>query len=207
MPCLASSVSITGNTIRREAGTAAPVISLAGLTPAGPSPAPQYPSDVAISGNVIYQGTGDVGISVLSTAVLNITGNDIKLANGLVGPHAIKVARSASSEPLSSDVTIVANTLTGPWQIGVTLQGVAGAIFHKLLRDHSTTHRQEFSNRELRLDPTLKLPDITDNLEARLVLLERRLAERKAPMRIEKTGRGKFRLHIDRPFQLVTSTS
>ena len=87
------------------------------------------------------------------------------------------------------------------------IKGVAGAIFHKLLRDHSATRRQEFSNRELRLDPTLRLPDITDNLEARLVLLERRLAERNAPMRIEKTGRGKFRLHIDRPFQLVTSTS
>ena len=73
----------------------------------------------------------------------------------------------------------------------------------KLLRDHSNTHRCEFSNKELRLDPGLSLPDVTDNLEARLILLERRLVERRAPMRIEKTGRGRFRLRLDRPFSLV----
>ena len=83
------------------------------------------------------------------------------------------------------------------------IKGVAGAIFYKLLRNHAATQREEFSNRELRLDPDLRLPDVTDNLEARLILLERRLAERKAPMKIEKTGRGKFRLRIDRPFRLV----
>jgi len=83
------------------------------------------------------------------------------------------------------------------------IKGVAGAIFVKLLRDHSNTHRCEFSNKELRLDPGLSLPDVTDNLEARLILLERRLVERRAPMRIEKTGRGRFRLLLDRPFSLV----
>ncbi len=54
------------------------------------------------------------------------------------------------------------------------IKGVAGAIFVKLLRDHSNTHRCEFSNKELRLGSTLSLPDVTDNLEARLILLERR---------------------------------
>jgi adenylate cyclase len=83
------------------------------------------------------------------------------------------------------------------------IKGVAGAIFLKLLRDHLDTQRCEFSNKELRLDPALGLPDITDNLEARLILLERRLAERRSPMRIEKTGRGRFRLRLDRAFTLV----
>ncbi len=83
------------------------------------------------------------------------------------------------------------------------IKGVAGAIFVKLLRDHSNNQRCEFSNKELRLDPTLSLPDVTDNLEARLILLQRRLLERRAPMRIEKTGRGRFRLRLDRPFTLV----
>jgi adenylate cyclase len=83
------------------------------------------------------------------------------------------------------------------------IKGVAGAIFYKLLRNHAETQRQEFSNKELRIDPALRLPDVTDNLEARLILLQRRLTERKAPMRIEKTGRGKFRLHITRPFRLL----
>jgi GAF domain-containing protein len=83
------------------------------------------------------------------------------------------------------------------------IKGVAGAIFVKLLRDHSNTQRCEFSNKELRLDPALSLPDVTDNLEARLILLERRLVERRSPMRIEKTGRGRFRLRLERPFRLV----
>jgi putative methionine-R-sulfoxide reductase with GAF domain len=83
------------------------------------------------------------------------------------------------------------------------IKGVAGAIFWKLLRDHVQTQRSEFCNKELRLDPTLGLPDITDNLEARLILLERRLSERRAPMRIEKTGRGRFRMRVERPFKLV----
>jgi adenylate cyclase len=83
------------------------------------------------------------------------------------------------------------------------IKGVAGAIFVKLLRDHTNTQRCEFSNKELRLDPALSLPDVTDNLEARLILLQRRLIERRSPMRIEKTGRGRFRLRLDRPFSLV----
>jgi adenylate cyclase len=83
------------------------------------------------------------------------------------------------------------------------IKGVAGAILCKLLRDYLRDKRTDFSNRELRLDPTLGLPDITDNLEARLILLERRLAERHAPHRIEKTGRGRFRLRVERPFTLV----
>jgi adenylate cyclase len=83
------------------------------------------------------------------------------------------------------------------------IKGVAGAIFWKLLRDYSRDKRTDFTNKELRLDCTLGLPDITDNLEARLILLQRRLSERRAPHRIEKTGRGRFRLEASRPFTLV----
>jgi adenylate cyclase len=83
------------------------------------------------------------------------------------------------------------------------IKGVAGAILWKLLCDHQQLGRTEFNNRELRLDPTLRLPDISDNLEARLLLLQRRLAEQAGPLRIEKTGRGRFRLVVDRPVQLV----
>jgi len=83
------------------------------------------------------------------------------------------------------------------------IKGVAGAILWKLLRDHRQLGRTEFSNRELRLDPALKLPDISDNLEARLLLLQRRLAEQDAAVRMEKTGRGRFRLVVQRPVELV----
>lgn len=83
------------------------------------------------------------------------------------------------------------------------IKGVAGAIFWKLLRDFAQQGRTEFSNRELRLDPAIRLPDVSDNLEARLVLLQRRLVEHGPHIRIEKTGRGRFRVVVLRPVELV----
>lgn len=82
------------------------------------------------------------------------------------------------------------------------IKGVAGAILWALVQDYEVKGRTRFTNRELRLDPRIKLPDLGDNLEARLVLLQKRLAERDACIRIEKTGRGQFRLAVSRPLQL-----
>ncbi|WP_289151434.1 pyridoxamine 5'-phosphate oxidase family protein [uncultured Salipiger sp.] len=74
------------------------------------------------------------------------------------------------------------------------IKGVAGAILHRLVREHLATGRTEFTTRELRLDPMLRLPTHAENLDARLVLLRKRLDERDACLRIEKAGRGRFRL-------------
>lgn len=82
------------------------------------------------------------------------------------------------------------------------IKGVAGAILWTLLHDY-LQGRQAFSNRELRLDPRIRLPELSDNLEARLILLQRRLVERDACVRIEKTGRGRFRLRVQRPLKLL----
>lgn len=83
------------------------------------------------------------------------------------------------------------------------IKGVAGAIFRKLVAEYRHTGRTRFTNRELRLDPSLRLPGISDNLEARLILLARRLVDRSVPIRIERTGRGRFSLRIDREPELI----
>lgn len=76
------------------------------------------------------------------------------------------------------------------------IKGVAGAILWKLLRTHAATGCREFTNRELRLSPELRLPAHAENLEARLVLLERRLREKALPIQMQKSGRGRFRLIV-----------
>jgi hypothetical protein len=82
------------------------------------------------------------------------------------------------------------------------IKGVAGAILWRLVRGFVEERRTEYSNRELRLDPEIHLPDVSENLEARLILLQRRLEERCPALRIEKTGRGRFRLNVTRPLAL-----
>jgi hypothetical protein len=82
------------------------------------------------------------------------------------------------------------------------IKGVSGRIMCSLLRHYDLEGRVEFTNREVPLDPTLELPEFRDNFESRLILLKRRLDERGAPIQIEKTGRGRFRLVVERPLRL-----
>lgn len=74
------------------------------------------------------------------------------------------------------------------------IKGVPGRLLHHFLATYVATGRQEFANREIRLDPSLRLPDLKDNLETRLILLRRRLDDRAAPVRIERPARGVVRL-------------
>ncbi len=83
------------------------------------------------------------------------------------------------------------------------IKGVAGAILWKLLQEWQRLGRDRFSNRELRQSADLGLPEPQDNLETRLLLLQRRLDERAARVRIAKEGRGRWRLQVDGPVTLA----
>lgn len=83
------------------------------------------------------------------------------------------------------------------------IKGVAGAILWRLLQNYQANGRTEFSNREIRLDPAIRLPDVVDNLEARLILLRRRLAEQDFGVSLHKGGRGRLSLQVRQPLELT----
>ncbi|WP_105422400.1 GAF domain-containing protein [Neorhizobium sp. T25_27] len=77
------------------------------------------------------------------------------------------------------------------------IKGVAGRLLASMLEQHQQSGRLEFTNREIRLDAALKLPDFKDNLETRLLLLRRRLEEKRLPIRLTRLGRGRIGLLIE----------
>lgn len=81
------------------------------------------------------------------------------------------------------------------------IKGIAGRLLNHMLKAHAESGRTSFTNRELRLSASLRLPEFKDNLETRLLLLRRRLADKASPIQIVPTGRGQFSLDFDgKPF-------
>jgi hypothetical protein len=196
------------------AGTAAAIeIPLPGLVDAASVAAVPLETGGEVTG-VLYLESDRVGhFGPHNQRLLRILGRHLAAALSGLGADAEQRTPDRASAPASPAPA----TETSAEPLAVTyyqaddsvfvddayvIKGAAGRILWKLLCEHARDGRTEFTNRELRLDESLGLPAGANNLEARLLVLRKRLDGEQFALRLERIGRGRLALSSPRPLRL-----
>jgi hypothetical protein len=182
-----------------------PEVPLPGLADAQAALALPLLAGDALVGVLAVESRDPLAFDEWDEAFLQIVGNQIALAiermrgvdaTPAAGAAAAAAAPAPARDPARRNFVYYRNGdcifLDGEYLI----RNVPARILRRLLQQHGATGQREFSNRELRLDPTLGLPGYRDNLESRLILLRRRLEERCPEVRLVPVRRGRFALEL-----------
>jgi adenylate cyclase len=165
-------------------------------------------------------GKDVLGVLYLESAEPSAFGGPTEGLLRIIGAHAA-AALAARSAPVAQDPQGAA--VKGPAPSGAPsielvyyraddtvlcysayiVKGAPGRILWSMLKVHADSGRTQFSNRELRLDESLGLPAGNDNLEARLLVLRRRLADMDCGVMLERVERGRLELRLERPAELT----
>jgi adenylate cyclase len=167
------------------------------------------PEDVHPLGVLYLESTEPSAFGGATEGLLRIIGAHAAAALAARGAHAAEEPRRAPAtaptpggEPpielvyYRADDTVLCNS-------AYIVKGAPRRILWSMLKAHAESGRTQFANRELRLDESLGLPAGSDNLEARLLVLRRRLADLDCGVTLERVGRGRLELRLERPAELT----
>lgn len=203
-----------GRTIRKQVGATAPEIALPGLPDAQSALIIPLTICNRLVGVIAAEDRDSLRFGEWHEAYLEVVANQIalgidRMTGRQVEDDVLRIDRHAI-EPVPAPQGAAPRTLTYYRNDDCVflddeylIRNVPGRILWKLLREWEQQGRTEFSNRELRLDERLGLPQLKDNLESRLLLLRRRLDEKCPELKIVSTGRGRFALRVAAPVHLV----
>jgi len=207
-----------GRTIRREATGAASALAeeipLPGLPDAQSVLAIPLTLGDRLVGVIAAEDRDPMRFSEWHEAYLDIIANQIALGIDRMIEHGDEVgedaAVAAGAAPTAAERCRAKRRLTYYRHDDAIfvddeylIRNIPARILWKLLGESQRTGRTEFSNREMRVDTSLGLPPVKDNLESRLILLRHRLQEKCPDLQLVSTGRGRFALKAEASLELV----
>ncbi|MBL0374528.1 GAF domain-containing protein [Rhizobium sp. KVB221] len=156
----------------------------------------------AVRGVIFVESNERLAFRDEDVAAIEILGRQTAAALALSETEAFETiaapSRQAPSTSYGEPIAITHHAFDDSIFIGndYVIKGVAGRLLAYLIDRSISEGRSEFTNREIRLTEALRLPDLKDNLETRLLLLRRRLEAKGFPIQIVHVGRGRIRLDV-----------